>query len=321
MSAFLLMQPGVASINNTSLNTHFTFDISVQAKAGEPLKLWIPVASDNELQDVSSIKVTAPGASHSINVEPEYDNRMVFLQYSTAPSELKITVEYDVRRWTAGTHNVRRSKGETTRFLKSDSLVPLGGRYAEIAKEVVRGNNAMSKMHSIFEHVVATMQYDYKKESPKLGMGDVAFVCDYKRGNCSDLHSYVISLARTEGIPAYLEYGFPISGIPIPSEVPTEGEIGGYHCWTWYFDSQSGWLPLDASDGRRWLDSGFADISKTLSSTLVLQRSAVAVSKGRDITLQPKQAGGSLNHFIKPHAQQNYQQIETSWKVRYKLNN
>jgi hypothetical protein len=88
----------------------------------------------------------------------------------------------------------------------------------------------------------------------------VAFVCDYKKGNCSDLHSYVISLARSQKIPAYLEYGFPITGVPVADPLPKEGNIAGYHCWVWFNDPQKGWLPLDASDGRRWLDAKQSEV-------------------------------------------------------------
>ena len=82
--------------------------------------------------------------------------------------------------------------------MRPDRLVPIDGRYAELGEEVAGpGRNAADKMRRIYDHVVATMQYDYKKQSPHLGEGDVAFVCDYKMGNCSDLHSYVIALARS----------------------------------------------------------------------------------------------------------------------------
>lgn len=301
-----------------AISNEFSFAVTVENQADQPLNLWIPVASDSELQDVSEIRIKSEGGAPVLTVEPEYGNRMAFLTWESAPANVTVEVTYSVKRWTGGIHNVRRDLGSADRFLKGDRLVPLGDRYAEIAGEVVKRSTSISKVRSIYDHVIETMEYDYKKESPKLGEGDVAFVCDYKRGNCSDLHSYVISLARTIGIPAYLEYGFPITGIPIPESIPAEGEIGGYHCWTWFYDSERGWLPLDASDGRRWLDSGKPDIKDLLARSLVLERSAVAVSKGRDITLFPPQSGGKLNTFIKPHAEQNGESIPANWKVRYK---
>ena len=174
--------------------------------------------------------------------------------------------------------------------LQPETLVPVGGRFLTIAREITRGEKtSLDKIRSLFEHVVATMEYDYKRESPKLGEGDVPFVCDFRKGNCTDFHSYLISLARSLGIPAYLEYGFAIAPIPLPDPLPKEGKIGGYHCWTWIYDQQLGWFPVDASDARRWLDAGKPEIKDFLFGNLVLKRSAVAVSRGLDILLNPQQ--------------------------------
>ena len=169
----------------------------------------------------------------------------------------------------------------------------------------------------MYDHVVATLQYDYKKESPRLGMGDVMFVCDYKKGNCSDLHSYLISLARNAGVPAYIEYGFPITGVPVANPVPLTGKIAGYHCWTWFYDAENGWTPLDASDGRRWLDSNRADIKDTLFGNLIPERSAVAMSRGRDLVLNPPQKGDPVNNFIYPYAEVEGKPVDAKWELNY----
>ncbi len=167
--------------------------------------------------------------------------------------------------------------------------------------------------------MVATFEYDYQRTSPKLGEGDVAFVCDFRKGNCSDFHSYLISLARSLGIPAYLEFGFALAGIPLPSPLPKEGKIGGYHCWTWLYDEQVGWFPVDASDARRWVDAGQADKKDYLFGNLVLERSAVALSRGRDIQLEPRQKGGPLNYFVYPYGEADGQAVKVNWELTYQL--
>ena len=301
-----------------NLSNEFVFHVTADAQKGEPLKIWIPLASDRPYQVVTDIKVDALGAAQKFTTETEYGNKILFLSYNEAPERLDVKVSYRVKRINFEGAIIPSDRLMIDRFLAPDRLVPLTDRYQDIAKEVVRGKTVQGMMQSIYNHVVETMEYDYNKESPRLGMGDVAFVCDYKRGNCSDLHSYIISLARISKIPAYLEYGFPVSGVPIPDEIPEAGSIGGYHCWTWYYDKSAGWYPLDASDGRRWTDSGNTEIGNSLFKRILPARSAVAVSRGRDITLTPRQSGGPLNYFIKPHAQQNYQPIEADWTVTYK---
>ena len=319
----LLAACPLASLSQgVTLNTRFTYKATVPAlpAGSQDLRVWLPIPSDNELQTITNLKVLSPDP-HRVTRDPVEGNRMVFVDVSAAKAPYEITVSFDVARKTGGIDAIRRDLGPSgNRYLRPDRLVPIDGRYAELGEEVAGpGRNAADKMRRIYDHVVATMQYDYKKQSPHLGEGDVAFVCDYKMGNCSDLHSYVIALARSQGIPTYLEYGFPITGIPLDNPIKPTGTVGGYHCWTWFYDAERGWLPLDASDGRRWLDSNRPDVKEKLANQLVLERSAVAFSKGRDIALEPRQAGPPLNYFIYPYAEANGKPVEAKWAVSYQV--
>jgi transglutaminase-like putative cysteine protease len=312
------------------LTTQFTYSATVpksppQAKT---LDLWLPLPSDNEFQTVSDVRVDSP-LPYKITREAEFGNRMVYLHSDRPQAPLALTVSFVVKRSPpqvlAKAPNAARlgedsGAKELRRLRKPDAKVPVGGRYGRIAKTVSAGDRtSRDKAHAFFEHVVDTMQYDYKKESPKLGEGDVAFVCDYKKGNCSDIHSYLISLARSSKVPAYLEYGFPITGIPLADPIPKEGTISGYHCWTWYHDPEYGWVPIDASDARRWVDAKRPDVREYLFGTLITERSAVAFSRGRDLTLSPKQQYGPLNYFIYPYAEADGRPVDAKWDLSYKL--
>lgn len=305
-----------------TLNTRFTYKAVVPkvASGTKALDLWLPIPSDNELQKVTNLKVDSP-VPHRVTQERTHDNRMVYVRVERPTAQTEVTVSFEVARQTAGLANRRMEAGpDAKRYLAAERLVPIDGRYEEIAKEVAGDKTtAYDKVQAMYEHVVATMQYDYKKESPHLGEGDVAFVCDYKKGNCSDLHSYLISLARSMDVPVYLEYGFPLTGIPVPEQIPAKGKIGGYHCWAWYYDKDKGWLPLDASDGRRWLDAKHPEVKEKLGSQLVLERSAVAFSRGRDIVLEPRQKQASLNNFIYPYAEADGETVEATWDLSYEL--
>ncbi len=310
-----------------TLTTQFTYkagvaDIPVGAKV---LNLWIPIPSDGKFQTIRDLRVEAP-VTHRITRETKFGNRMVFVRIENPSGPVSATVRFTVDRkevavLDGSTFKIPARAGDSLdRYLQPDNRVPVGGRFETMALEAVNGKPTnLEKARAIYEHTVQNMQYDYKKESPKYAQGDVAFVCDYKKGNCSDLHSYIISLARSLGIPAYLEYGFPLNGIPVPSPLPRKGVIGGYHCWTWIYDPQHGWVPLDASDGRRWLDSNRPDVKEKLFGNLVLERSAVAFSRGRDITLVPPQKAGSLNDFIYPYAEADGEPVNATYEVRYAL--
>ncbi len=64
------------------------------------------------------------------------------------------------------------------------------------------------KARAIYDWVVEHMEY--KKVGSGWGNGDTFWACSQRYGNCTDFHALVISLARTEGIPARFEIGFPV---------------------------------------------------------------------------------------------------------------
>ncbi|MCO5297397.1 MAG: transglutaminase domain-containing protein [Fimbriimonadaceae bacterium] len=308
-----------------TLTTRFTYKAVVPKipNGARALDLWLPLPSDNAFQHVSDVVVTSPTA-HRITQEPKFNNRMVYVHADGAKAPFTVEVAFTVQRTEAailaGSAPGQVDASKAVAFLEPDAKVPVGGRFGTIANEVTSGQvSAIDKVRAEFDHVVATMEYDYKKESPQLGDGDVPFVCDYKKGNCSDLHSYLISLARSEGIPAYLEYGFPIAGVPVANPLPMEGKIGGYHCWTWFQDQNNRWLPVDASDGRRWKDSGDSRTSAHMFGNLILERSAVAMSRGRDLVLAPPQKQGPRNYFIYPYAEADGNTIDATWELSYKV--
>jgi len=104
------------------------------------------------------------------------------------------------------------------------------------------------------------------------------------------IHSLFISLARSNSIPARFEIGFPL-----PSD-KTEGAIGGYHCWAWFFADGKGWAPVDISEADK-----HPELKDYYFGKLTVDR--VAFSTGRDIELVPKSASESLNYFVYPHVE------------------
>jgi transglutaminase-like putative cysteine protease len=131
----------------------------------------------------------------------------------------------------------------------------------------------------------------YSKEGVGWGEGDAVWACTSKYGNCTDFHSLFLGMARSQSIPARFWIGFPLS----PDRV--ESEIAGYHCWAEAWDPARGWVPFDASEA--WKAKRFDDYFGTLPSDRVV------FTGGRDLVLEPAQAGPSLNYFIYPYAERN----------------
>jgi hypothetical protein len=90
-------------------------------------------------------------------------------------------------------------------------------------------------------------------------------------------------MALSQGIPARFEIGFPLS---IGKD---SGDIAGYHCSDEFYDSQYGWVPVDLSEA--WKDQSKKDYFFGAHDV-----NRMRFSMGRDLALNPPQAGGPLNY-------------------------
>jgi transglutaminase-like putative cysteine protease len=262
------------------------------------VRVWIPRASTDSNQNVVLKKVNGPVALHERLAEP-FGNHILYGELlHPQPGPVEFTVEYRVTRkeYSQGGYESLRKAGraatpapkDLARFLAPDQLVPIDGKIKELADENTRGKQGtVEKAQALYNYVFQTVRYD--KSGTGWGRGDSLWVCDAKHGNCTDFHSLFISLARAEGIPARFEIGFPVPGA-------AEGTIPGYHCWAAFFESGVGWVPVDISEA--WKDPRKHDY---FFGSLDANR--VQFTVGRDLTLQPKQAGGPLNYFIYPYVE------------------
>src|SRR5688500_16879637 len=129
----------------------------------------------------------------------------------------------------------------------------------------------------------------YDKTVPGWGNGDSERACDVRAGNCTDFHSFFMSLARAKGIPTRFVIGFSL-----PS---TAGLATGYHCWAEFHADGTGWIPVDISDAAK---STAALPKDYWFGNLDARR--VQFTIGRDIQLHPAPST-LLNYFIYPHAE------------------
>jgi transglutaminase-like putative cysteine protease len=181
------------------------------------------------------------------------------------------------------------SSTEKQQDLQPDVLVPVTGVPADLAAKVTQGLiQPLDKAHAIYDYVFTTMRYD--KTGTGWGHGDVLYACDAKRGNCTDFHSLFIAMARSQGIPARFEIGFPL-----PPDKPS-AEIAGYHCWSDFWIDGKGWIPVDISEAwkhpeKRDYFFGSHDVNR------------IQFSMGRDLRLNPRQEGKPLNYFVYPYVE------------------
>jgi transglutaminase-like putative cysteine protease len=262
---------------------------SILDTGASSIKVWLPTPSENECQKLTVRKFESPWLAK--DTTDRNGNRYAFIEPKSGGATAvggSFMVERQVYRGLPRDQIVAGSPNDPSRYLAADKLIPIDGRMAELAKtQSVGAATSAEKIRKFYDHVVNTMTY--KKEGTGWGRGDALWACDNKYGNCTDFHAVLIGMARSQHIPARFMIGFPI-----PAD-RSEGEIPGYHCWAELFDETRGWVPVDASEAKK---SGKAD---AFFGTLPSDR--VEFTLGRDLVLEPRQAGEPLNFFIYPYAE------------------
>jgi transglutaminase-like putative cysteine protease len=278
---------------------HFTFHYAFTVKhlsAGEKIRVWIPAAQSDAYQEVKIVSAKGDLPLKKTN-ESKYGNQIYYAEASPAQPELHFDIEYDVIRHErialgpSAPHivSVSLSSAERQEDLQPDVLVPVTGLPADLAVKVTQGKaQPLDKAHAIYNYVFTTLRYD--KTGTGWGHGDVLYACDARKGNCTDFHSLFIAMARSQGIPARFEIGFPLP----PDQ--HSAEIAGYHCWSDFYIDGKGWIPVDISEAWKHPEKhdyffGSHDVNR------------MQFSMGRDLRLTPPQAGKPLNYFVYPYVE------------------
>lgn len=277
----------------------FTFHYGFTVKnlsAAKKVRIWIPAAQSDAYQDVRIVSAKGDVPLKQTR-ESKDGNDIYFAETKGSPApELHFEIEYAVTRRERITLTPQAhltvtalSTKDREEDLQPDTLVPVTGLPAELAAKVTEGNTTpLEKAHAIYDYVFTTMKYD--KTGTGWGHGDVLYACDAKKGNCTDFHSLFIAMARSQGIPARFEIGFPL-----PSDKHS-GEIAGYHCWSDFYIDGKGWIPVDISEAWKHPEKhdyffGSHDVNR------------VQFSMGRDLRLNPPQDGKPLNYFVYPYVE------------------
>lgn len=292
LTAFVIVAAGQES-------RHFTFHYAFTVKnlpANKNVRIWFPQAQSDRWQEVRILSAKSDLPLKSTRAK-EYGDEIFYAETNSAPPELHFNLEYDVvrhERIGLGQSAPRvvfasLSSKERQQYLKADRLVPVTGLPAQLAAKVTEGKtDPLDKALAIYNYVFTTMRYD--KTGTGWGRGDVLYACDAKKGNCTDFHSLFIAMARSQGIPARFEIGFPL-----PAEKHS-GEITGYHCWADFYIDGKGWIPVDISEAWKHPEKhdyffGSHDVNRLQFST------------GRDLRLTPPQTGKPLNYFVYPYVE------------------
>jgi transglutaminase-like putative cysteine protease len=287
--------PSAVPADSTSRAWEILYQATVRSipNGARSVRVWVPLPRDGDGQSISDLTVSAPVPYRRVT-DSEYGNAaLLFEAEGNLPDSLPITVAFRACRAETGARPPSDTGAvfarQRQRFLAPDELVPIDGEIAELALQVVTGDTSdRSKAKAIYDYILGTMRYD--KSGFGWGTGDALFACSEHRGNCTDIHSLLIGMARATGIPARF-----VIGLPIPPE-SDEGLIDGYHCWADVYLEGIGWVPVDASEAIK-----NQELSGYYFGTLDPNRLAFTV--GRDIKLGGDRAAPTINYFIYPIVQ------------------
>lgn len=293
----------------------FNYKVSLQANPEKNMKVWIPIPQSNEVQTISKLSIDTDIA-YEIKTEEQHGNQYFYAELNEGLAQAKnINIHFQVTRKQRGT--VKFNGTDPNQYLKKNRLVPVGNRFDSIAKA-----NSLSpdNMHTVYDFVLNEMYYgkpkaqdpsdhyyaslptNIKKGISKdsvvnlylnttkmageftFGNGNSNYACDISVGNCTDFHSYFMSLARSMKVPARFHIGFSIPE-------GQEGKIGGYHCWADFYQDNK-WFPVDISEADK------AD-EKAEFYYGNLDANRVEMTQGRDLILEGY-SKGPVNFFVYP---------------------
>lgn len=272
----------------------FTYAIlPTELPADAAVDIYIPVPTEQVGQRILGERVSA-ALPLQRGSETAYGNAFYHLHRPAGDdTPLSAEITWTVARSLVTTGGANEEEAaRAAGYLGENRLVPVGHEVLDpILKEIHASRASESRAdtaRAIYDWVVDNVEY--KKVGTGWGNGDTFWACSERYGNCTDFHALFISLARTEGIPARFEIGFPVP------DSRGAGTIGGYHCWVQFYLPGEGWVPIDASEAAK-----APERKELFYGTHPADR--IHFTTGRDLVISPASEGAPLNYFVYPYVE------------------
>jgi transglutaminase-like putative cysteine protease len=317
----LLATPAAADVLTRADVGPRTVRLTYEARVTPPTgahvaELWLPVVREDD-QRILDLKVTGSSPPTMVRLGTSGD-RAAYLRVADPKGALTLTQTVTVARRevqtpVAAAGSARLEDIDAAAYapeLASTPVIAVNDDIRAIARREAGGKpTVVAKARALYDWVYDHMQYD--KSVPGYGLGDIPYCLKVGKGNCTDFHSLFIALARTSGIPARWNIGFPLAYGDGKGSVGTPQPIAGYHCWAEFYAPGAGWVPVDISEARKHpelKDYFFGDLSGN----------RVLFTRSRDALLEPDATGRRLNYFIYPVARADGQDVAgVEWTFRY----
>ena len=261
---------------------NFTYNVQLP-ELKDSAEIWLPIAQSDSFQQIKILSIDAP-VKYQLLSEKENKNSILYLKLMSEHSYEKIIIQYQVHRTEKSAYiedNLNIKK-----HLKATSLNPIGDRFELISSsvfELKEASTPLMKARALYDYIIDNMRY--AKEGI-YGTGDANYACDSKSGNCTEFHSFFISLTRSAGIPSRFAVG-----ASIPSE-RNDGDIDGYHCWAEFY-AEGKWWPVDISEANKYTPLATYYFGHHPANR-------IEFSRGRDLRPEPLPQSGPINFLAYP---------------------
>ena len=285
-----------------------TLDVDLSAQdADKEAKLWIPYPVTDRHQKVSDIKVSGDFASSGVYTDSTYGTPILYAQWPVTAKSRKLSFSFavdrqEIRQTNLPTTEPAWNRADYAEFLKPTSLGPNDGEVKKLADSITKGKKTvLAKARAIYDWCCSNMYRD--PNTVGCGKGDVCALLQKPGGKCTDISSVYIALCRAAGVPAREVFSVRLGK-------KAEEDITTYqHCWAEFFLPGYGWVTADPADVRKAMlveklelkDAKAKEYREFFWGGIDAYR--VVLASGRDILLNPPQAGAPLNTFGYPYAE------------------
>ncbi len=282
------------------------FDLSGQP-AAEVVKLWIPYPVSNQDQLITKIRLVGDYTESGVYTVPANGTPLLYAEWPQGSKSRKLTLAFEVardelRRGDFPAQEPAWNPADYAEYLAPTSIGPTDGAVKELADKLVAGKSTvLERTKAIYDWTVKNMYRD--PETRGCGKGDVCYLLIRPGGKCTDISSVFVALCRAAGVPAREVFGLRL-GKQAEQDITT-----WQHCWAEFFLPGFGWVPADPADVLKAI---LVDKLKLDSSRIVELRDyfwggidayRFQLASGRDLVLNPSQAGEPLNTFGYPYAE------------------
>jgi transglutaminase-like putative cysteine protease len=285
-----------------------TVDVDLTAQqAGKEVKLWLPYPVSDADQSITAVKVSGDYAESAVYTDRVNGTPILYARWGNDAKSRRLTYSFHAERHEVTRRDIPAKEAlwdpaDYTPYLRPTSLGPIDGEVKKLADRITKGKKSVSeKAFAIYNWTCENMYRD--PDTTGCGKGDVCVLLQKPGGKCTDISSVFVALCRASGVPAREIFGIRLG------KKPQEDITAWQHCWAEFYLPGYGWVPADPADVRKAMlveklkleDARTKELRAYFWGGIDSYRIRLAV--GRDLVLNPPQAGAPLNTFGYPYAE------------------